>query len=116
MPCAYRHEGLYVPQHLGSKWIGQRGFGRIDPGPTQADIGGCDHDRATKGRKLLVKMALSFSSALPRTNCTSAHAASQWKTTLAKPVDAVAAKGTEEGRFNAVPQMGRRKNPRYGRR
>jgi hypothetical protein len=28
----------------------------------------------------------------------------------------VAAKGTEEGRFNAVPQMGRRKNPRYGRR
>jgi hypothetical protein len=58
----------------------------------------------------LSKMALSFCSPLPRTNCTSARAASQWKITLAQPVDAVAAKGTEEGRFNAVPQMRCRRN------
>ena len=55
----------------------------------------------------LSKMALSFSSALPRTKRDSPVATSQWETTLAKPVDAVAAKRTEEGRFNAVPQMRR---------
>ena len=60
MPCAYRHEGLSIPQHLGNKWIGQMGSGRSDPGPTRDEIGGCDHDGATKGRKLLVKNGLEL--------------------------------------------------------
>src|ERR1039458_859484 len=64
----------------------------------------------------LIRMALSFSSALPRTKCDRPVAASHRKVTLAKPVDAVATKGTEEGRFNAVSQMRRRKNPCYGGR
>ena len=59
----------------------------------------------------LSKMALSFSSALPRTKCDRPVAASHRKVTLAKPVDAMATKGTEEERFNAAPQMRRRKNP-----
>src|ERR1017187_3135903 len=63
------------------------------------------------GENCLSKMALSFSSALPRTKCDRPVAASHRKVTLAKPVDAVATKGTEEGRFNAVSQMRRRKNP-----
>src|ERR1035438_2717961 len=60
MPCAYRHEGLFVLQHLGNKWIGQMGSGRSDPGPTRDEIGGCDHDRATSARKLLDKNGLEL--------------------------------------------------------
>ena len=63
------------------------------------------------GENCLSKMALSFSSALPRTKCDRPVAASQRRITPAKPVDAVAAKGIEEGHFNAVPEMRRRKNP-----
>src|ERR1039458_3892376 len=110
MPCAYRHEGLFVLQHLGNKWIGQRGSGRSDPGPTRDEIGGCDHDGATKGRKLLVKNGLELLLPIAPNHGASARSASQWKITLAQPVDAVAAKGTEEGRFNAVPQMRCRRN------
>ena len=60
MPCAYRHEGLYVLQRLGNKWIGQMGFGRIDPGPRRDNIGGYDHEWATNARKLLDKNGLEI--------------------------------------------------------
>ena len=59
MPCAYRHEGLSVPQHLGNKCIGQMGFGQVDSGLTRDNIG-CDHDRATNGRSLLITNGLEL--------------------------------------------------------
>ena len=64
------------------------------------------------GESCFSKMAVSFSSASTRANWKSTRAASHRKITHAKPVDAVATKGANEGRFNAVPQMRRRKNTR----
>jgi hypothetical protein len=68
------------------------------------------------GERCLSKMAVNFSSASTRANWKSTRAASHWKIALAIPVDMVATDGTEEGRFNAVRQMGRWKQGRQGRR
>lgn len=68
------------------------------------------------GKRCLSEMAVSFSSASTRANWKSTRAASHWKITLAMPVDMGAMEGTEEGRFNAVRQMGRWKQGRQGRR
>src|ERR1039457_3602452 len=58
----------------------------------------------------LSKMALSFSSALPRTKRRSPVATSQLKITLALAVDAPATKRAKEGRFDAILQMRCRRN------
>jgi hypothetical protein len=67
--------------------------GRIDPGPTPDDIGGCDHNCTGNGRKKLAQVAANFSSASNRASCHSTHVASDGRIALTTTVDAVATNG-----------------------